>query len=77
MIHLHMIRYHIVDITRVDNLFDPPPHLREERRLDCVYESDFLIDDEIGVVGSATMSRIPMKVPDVPVNGANPVNAFC
>jgi len=76
MIHLHMVRDDIIDILRVNDLSDMAQHLREEEGLHSIYEGDLFINDEIGVIGSASVGGIPVKTPDVPVDGTNPIDAF-
>lgn len=51
--------------------------LREEGSFHSVYKGDFLVNDEISVVGSAATGGIPVEVPDVLINGSYPVNSVC
>ena len=56
MIHLDMIDHNVVDLLRVTN--DTPDTVHQfafELRLDRIHQGDFVINDEIRIVGAATV----------------------
>ena len=52
-------------------------HLLFEAAFHRVDEGDFFVEDEIGVVGGAFLRLVAVEIPQVPVDGAHPIDAFC
>jgi len=76
VVHLYMIRHHVVDIGKGHELFYPRFELAVEGGFDRVYQGHLFIDDEVGVICSAHVRGVAVEVPDIPVDGAYPVDAF-
>ena len=65
-----------VDLRGVDYGGDAREHLRFEAALHRVDEGDFFVEDKIGVVGGAFLRFVAVEIPEIPVDGAHPVDAF-
>jgi hypothetical protein len=76
MIGLHMVDHKIIDLFRLDNLVNIMNQVIPKSILDCVKKGYLIIQNEKGVICGAFVCGISMKVSDIPINGAHPVNAF-
>ena len=75
MVHLHMVGYQIVNLFRIYDFPDTLKKLLGKGLFHRVYQGDFLINDEIGVIGGASVGRIAMKAAHIPVHHAYRINA--
>ena len=75
MIHFHMVGYQIVNLFRIYDFPDTLKKLLGKGLFHRVYQGDFLINDEIGVIGGASVGRIAMKAAHIPVHHAYRINA--
>jgi hypothetical protein len=76
MIHLHVVLDDHVDIGRIDDIADAGQLLVPEVVFHIVDEGNLFINNQIGIVRGASLSEITMEIPEVPVDAANPVDAF-
>ena len=78
MVQLGVVGNQVVDLRGVDNLRDLAEHLALEPRHDRIDQGDAVIDDQVGVVRSASMRvvRVAVEVAHFPIHGSNPVHVF-
>jgi hypothetical protein len=76
VVALEMVDDHVVDLRRVDDLRHPREQLATERLFHRVHERDLLVHDEIRIISRPLRRGIAMEVPDLPVDGAHPVQAL-
>lgn len=55
MIHLHMVHHNIIDFLRINDFTDPGEHIVFHTLFYCIDQCDFLINNEIRIVGGAAV----------------------
>ena len=70
-----MTGYDIVYFAGINDLGYPGQELFLKGSFDCIDKCDFLIKDEIGVIGRAAPCLIPMETAHGPVNGTDPIDS--
>ncbi len=69
-----MVDHQVIDLFGIDDVVDAVHQLAFIRLFDGVNQGDLLVNDEKGVVGGAAIGGITVKITDVPVDSAHPVD---
>lgn len=77
MIHLDVVDHQVVDLGGIDDGADAVQQVVLVRPLDRVEQGDLVVDDQKGVVGCPPVGRVPVEIPDIPVDGTDPVDPLC
>ena len=76
MIRLHMVHYHIVYFSRIDNLTDSFQQFLGKRCFDRVNQTYLFIHDQIRIIGDPSRRFVAMKIAGCPIYGSNLINSF-
>ena len=72
VVHLRVVGDDVIDLPRIDDGGDAGHHLLPEGGLHRIDQRDLVREDQIGVVGAPAPRLITMKIPDIPVDRADP-----
>ncbi len=76
VVHFGMIANDVIDLLGINYRRNFCHHLLGEFFLHRVNQGDLFVDDQKGVVGRAVVRGITVKITDIPVGGADIVDAF-
>ena len=76
MVGLHMTRYNVIYLGRIDNRAYSLKQFFLEWLLYGIYKSNLIIDDKVCIVARATRRSISVECAHRPVDRADPVNAI-
>ena len=77
MVHFRVVADHVIDFLGIDNLGDVANQLVGERGLHRVDQGHFLVNDQKRIVAGAPIRGVAVKIPDVPVDDADIIDAVC
>ena len=76
VIGFRMVGNNDIDFRRIDHGCYAGKHFAFEAFLDRIDQGDFFVENKISVVGRTFFRFVAVEIPEIPVNGAHPIDAF-